>query len=121
VIGVINSKVADVGMNPARLVRRVEVYGDTTLVTNAVAQTVRQRRIQEDVDAVERVLHLNTCPPHTYCTHTITPTSLSYSVTCAPTIITSANAKVVRSRRSVCHSSYLSISRITAKVISRFY
>jgi len=34
-------------------------------------------------------------------------------------LVTSANAEIVRSVRSVCHAVILSVSRITAKVISR--
>ena len=62
VVRVVKSKVVDVGMNPARPVSRVEVDGDTSLVDDAVAKTVRQRRIVGDVDAVERVLPHKTRP-----------------------------------------------------------
>jgi len=68
VVGVVNREVADVSVCPARLVGRVVVDGDTTHVTGAVAQTVRQRLVLNEVDGVEGIVHVQTCPAHTCCT-----------------------------------------------------
>ena len=61
----VNRKIVDVGVYPARLVGRVVINGDTTLVTDAVAQTIRQSRELVHVDGVHRVLHVETRPKHT--------------------------------------------------------
>ena len=52
-------------MYPARLVGRVEINGDTTLVTDAVAQTIRQSRELGHVDGVHAVLVDSTRPGNT--------------------------------------------------------